>query len=136
MSSQQRREWAYWLTLAFRLERESRRAINGLVLTADRRAQLGLLDLVRMNPEARPRDIEKYAPTLDRLLEADGKVSAQAFVIDRMLSLGCRLIPITDRLVILGEDNGPRRTPRPARACASAPARKRELHERAEDLAR
>lgn len=97
MSSQQRREWAYWLTVAFRLEGEPRRAINGLVLTADRKAQLGLLDLVRMLPEARPRDIEKYAPTLDRLLEAEGKVTAQAFVIDRMLSLGCRLIPITDR---------------------------------------
>jgi predicted Rossmann fold nucleotide-binding protein DprA/Smf involved in DNA uptake len=101
------------LTLAFRLERESRRAINGLVLTADRRAQLGLLDLVRMNPEARPRDIEKYAPTLDRLLEADGKVSAQAFVIDRMLSLGCRLIPITDRMYPphLAHRLGPDRAP-------------------------
>ncbi len=37
MNAQQRREWAYWLTLAFRLEGEPRRAINGLVLTADRR---------------------------------------------------------------------------------------------------
>jgi predicted Rossmann fold nucleotide-binding protein DprA/Smf involved in DNA uptake len=97
MTIQQRREWAYWLTLAFRLERESRRTINGLVLTADRKVQLGLLDLVRMTPADRPREIEKYAATLDRLLEADGKVSAQAFVIDRLLSMGCRLVPITDR---------------------------------------
>jgi hypothetical protein len=97
MNAQQRREWAYWLTLAFRLEREPRRSINGLVLTADRKARLGLLDLVRMSPEARPHDIEKFAPTLDRLLEAEGKVSAQAFVIDRMMSFGCRLIPITDQ---------------------------------------
>lgn len=97
MNSQQRREWAYWLTLAFRLNGEPRRAINGLALTADRKANLGLLDLVRMAPETRPRDIEKYAPTLDRLLEAEGKVTAQAFVIDRLLSLGCRLVPITDR---------------------------------------
>ena len=94
-------ELACWivegLTLAFRLERESRRTINGLVLTADRKAQLGLLDLVRMTPADRPREIEKYATTLDRLLEAEGKVSAQAFVIDRVLSMGCRLVPITDR---------------------------------------
>jgi hypothetical protein len=95
--SSQRREWAYWLTLAFRLEGEARRAINGLVLTADRKSQKALLDLVRMAPDARPREIDKYASTLDRLIEAEGKVTAQAFVIDRMLSLGCRLIPITDR---------------------------------------
>jgi predicted Rossmann fold nucleotide-binding protein DprA/Smf involved in DNA uptake len=50
-----------------------------------------------MTPEARPQGIEKFAPTLDRLLGAEGKVSAQAFVIDRMMSLGCRLIPITDQ---------------------------------------
>jgi predicted Rossmann fold nucleotide-binding protein DprA/Smf involved in DNA uptake len=97
ITSQQRREWAYWLTLAFRLEGEPRRTINGLVLTADRKLQLGLVDLVRMERGARPREIEKYAATLDRLLEAEGKVTAQAFAIDRVLSLGCRLVPITDR---------------------------------------
>lgn len=66
------------------------------MLTADRKAKLSLLDLVRMEPAARPQEIEKYAPTLERLLEAEGKVSAQAFVIDRLLSMGCRLVPITD----------------------------------------
>jgi predicted Rossmann fold nucleotide-binding protein DprA/Smf involved in DNA uptake len=97
MNVQQRREWAYWLTLAFRLDGEPRRAINGLVLTADRRFQLSLLDLVRLTPEARPTELNKYEHTLDRLFESEGKVTAQAFVIDRMLSLGCRLVPITDR---------------------------------------
>jgi hypothetical protein len=113
MSAQQRREWAYWLTLAFRLEGETRRSINGLVLTADRKARLGLLDLVRLNPEGRPRDIEKYLHTLDRLLEAEGKVTAQAFVLDRMLSLGCRLVPITDRTYPphLAHRIGPERAP-------------------------
>lgn len=95
MTPQERREWAYWLTLAFRLEREPRRAINGLVLTADRKAQLRLLDLVRMSPEQRPPEIAKYASTLDRLLEAEGKVSAQAFVIDQVLSVGGRIVPIS-----------------------------------------
>ena len=38
MTRAQRQELAYWLTLAFRLEREPRRAINGLVLTAARRS--------------------------------------------------------------------------------------------------
>jgi predicted Rossmann fold nucleotide-binding protein DprA/Smf involved in DNA uptake len=113
MNVQQRREWAYWLTLAFRLEGETRRSINGLVLTADRKVQLGLLDLVRLNPEGRPRDIEKYSPTLDRLLEAEGKVTAQAFVIDRLVSLGCRLVPITDRTYPphLAHRIGPERAP-------------------------
>jgi hypothetical protein len=97
MNARLRREWSYWLTLAFRLEREPRRAINGLVLTADRKAGLGLVDLVRLDLGARPKDIEKYTPTLERLLEADGKVTAQAFVVDRLLSLRGRLIPITDR---------------------------------------
>jgi predicted Rossmann fold nucleotide-binding protein DprA/Smf involved in DNA uptake len=97
ITPQQRREWAYWLTLAFRLEGEPRRALNGLVLTADRKLQLGLVDLVRMDRSARPREIERYASTLDRLLEAEGKVTAQAFAIDRILSLGCRVVPITAR---------------------------------------
>lgn len=97
MNSNQRREWAYWLTLAFRLDGEPRRSINGLVLTADRKNQLSLVDVVRMSPEQRPRELEKYSATLDRLLEAEGKVTAQAFLVDRLLSLGCRLVPITDK---------------------------------------
>jgi len=41
MTGHERREMAYWLTLAFLLEREPRRGINGLVLTADRKAHFG-----------------------------------------------------------------------------------------------
>ena len=46
MTQRTPQELAYWLTLAFRLEGVPRRTINGLVLTADRRARLGLLDLL------------------------------------------------------------------------------------------
>src|SRR5260370_28095667 len=67
-----------------------------MVLTADRRANLGLLDLVRLAPEQRPPDIIRYASVLDHLLEVEGKVSAQAFVLDRLLSVGGQLVPITD----------------------------------------
>jgi len=95
--TQPRQELAYWLTLAFRLEREPRRSINGLVLTADRRAELRLLDLVRMEPHERPAVLGKYVATLDRLLDAEGKVSAQAFVVERLLSMGAVVVPITDR---------------------------------------
>jgi DNA recombination-mediator protein A len=113
VNHQDRRSMAYWLTLAFRLEREPRRAINGLVLTADRKTRLGLIDLVRMNATERPAEIAKYAPTLDRLLEAEGKVSAQAFVVDRLLSLGCQVIPITDPMYPphLARRIGPDRSP-------------------------
>jgi len=96
VSLHERREMAYWMTLAFRLEGQSRRAINGLVLTADRKKQLGLLDLVRMNSHERPAEILRFASTLDQLLEAEGRVSAQAFLVDRLLSMGCRIVPITD----------------------------------------
>jgi predicted Rossmann fold nucleotide-binding protein DprA/Smf involved in DNA uptake len=95
--TQERRELAYWLTLAFRLERVPRRSINGLVLTADRRAGLGLLDLVRMEPEVRPSVLARYAATLDQLVAAEGKVSAQAFLVERILSMGAHVVPITDR---------------------------------------
>lgn len=113
MNRQERRDIAYWLTLAFRLEREPRRAINGLVLTADRKAHLGLLDLVRMSPDERPTEIVKFASTLDRLLEAEGKVSAQAFVIDRLVSMGCQVVPITDKSYPphLAHRVGPERAP-------------------------
>jgi hypothetical protein len=91
-----RQELAYWLTLAFRLEREPRRATNGLVLTAARRLELSLLDLVRMDPSKRPADLQRYAPTLDRLIDAEGKVSAQAFLVERTLAMGGHIVPITD----------------------------------------
>jgi len=113
MTGHERREMAYWLTLAFLLEREPRRGINGLVLTADRKAHLRLLDLVRMDSGARPPDIARYASTLDHLLEAEGKVSAQAFIIDRLLSMGGRLVPITDPMYPphLAHRFGPERSP-------------------------
>lgn len=96
MTRNERREMAYWLTLAFRLEKEPRRAINALVLTADRKLGLRLVDLVRMEPANRPTEIARYGPTLDRLLDAEGKVSAQAFVVDRLIAMGGGLVPITD----------------------------------------
>jgi DNA recombination-mediator protein A len=96
MTRQQRQMLAYWLTLAFRLEREPRRAINGLVLTADRRLGLSLLDLVRMDVAQRPADLARYAATLDRLIDAEANVSAQAFLVERVLAMGGQFVPVTD----------------------------------------
>lgn len=96
MTRAQRQEFAYWLTLAFRLEREPRPAINGLVLTAARRSSLTLLDLVRMEPRDRPAELQRYASTLDRLIDAEAKVSAQAFLVERTLAMGGHIVPITD----------------------------------------
>jgi DNA recombination-mediator protein A len=90
-------ELAYWLTLALRLEGVPRRTINGLVLTADRRASLGLLDLVGLEPDQRPAVIDKYTDALDRLLEAEGRVSAQAFLVERLSAMGAHVVPITDQ---------------------------------------
>jgi DNA processing protein len=94
-SANQRREWACWLTLAFRLERLQRRSINGLVLTADRNLKLGLTALAELEPEALPEPLRKYAEVHRQLFEADGKVSAQAFVVERLLEEGIRVVPIT-----------------------------------------
>lgn len=96
MTPRTSQELAYWLTLALRVEGVSRRAINGLVLTADRLAHLGLLDLVALEPEARPAAIAKHVEALDRLLDAEGRVSAQAFVVGRLSAMGARVVPITD----------------------------------------
>jgi predicted Rossmann fold nucleotide-binding protein DprA/Smf involved in DNA uptake len=91
-----RRELSYWLTFAFRLDREPRRSLNGLVLTADRKLHLGLVDLVRLEPSERPPEIARYESTLDRLLAAEGRVSAQAFVVGKLVASGARVVPITD----------------------------------------
>ena len=113
MSPKERRTLAYWLTLAFRLEREPRPSINGLVLTADRKLGLGLLDLVRMSRDERPPELARYATTLDRLVAAEGRASAQAFLIERLLSTSGRLLPITDPRYPrhLGERLGPASAP-------------------------
>lgn len=97
MTQRTPQELAYWLTLALRLEGIPRRAINGLVLTADRLANLGLLDLVGLEPDQRPAAIDKFTDALDRLLEAEGRVSAQAFVVERLAGMGASVVPITDR---------------------------------------
>jgi hypothetical protein len=97
MTQRTPQELAYWLTLALRLEGVPRRTINGLVLTADRLAKLGLLDLVGLEPDQRPVMIDKFTEALDRLLEAEGRVSAQAFVVERLSAMGARVVPITDQ---------------------------------------
>lgn len=97
MTQRTPQELAYWLTLALRLEGVPRRTINGLVLTADRLTNLGLLDLVVLEPGQRPATIDKFTEALDRLLEAEGRVSAQAFVVERLSAIGARVVPITDR---------------------------------------
>lgn len=94
-SANLRREWACWLTLAFRLERLQRRSINGLVLTADRNLKLGLTALAETEPEALPEPLRRYAEVHRQLFEADGKVSAQAFVVERLLEERILVVPIT-----------------------------------------
>lgn len=97
MTERTPQELAYWLALALRLQGVPRRTINGLVLTADRRASLGLLDLVDLDPGQRPAVIAKHVDALDRLLDAEGRVSAQAFIVERLLAMGAHVVPITDR---------------------------------------
>lgn len=90
-----RREAAYWLTLAFKLEKEPRRHLNGLVLTADRLLKLGLRELIGLESAALPEPLQRYGTVHQRLLEAEGRVSAQAFVVDQLLEEGIALVPIT-----------------------------------------
>jgi len=90
-----RREAAYWLALAFRLEREPRRNLNGLVLTADRLLKLGLSALVELEPGDLPEPLRRYAEVHQRLIDAEGKVSAQAFVVDQLQEEGIQIVPIT-----------------------------------------
>jgi hypothetical protein len=90
-----RQESAYWLAFAFHLEGEKVQNKNGLVLTADRRESLGLLDLVMLDPADLPNSVQRYAATHERLLQAEGRVSAQAFVVDQLQEAGVVLLPIT-----------------------------------------
>jgi hypothetical protein len=90
-----RLEAAYWLALAFRLEREPRRNLNGLVLTADRLLKLGLSALVELEPGQLPEPLRRYAEVHQRLIDAEGKVSAQAFVVDQLVDEGIQVVPIT-----------------------------------------
>ncbi len=95
MTSVDRTEAAYWLTLTFKLEGERRRDRNGLVLTANRRLGLGLLDLVQLNPASLPEPLHRFRPTLERLQAAEAYVSGMAFLVDELAERGVDLIPIT-----------------------------------------
>jgi hypothetical protein len=90
-----RREIAYWFTLAFHLGRVAPRLRNGLVLTADRKERLGLLDLVRIETKDLPASLRPFAEAHEKLLAAEGHVSAQAFVASDFLAKGFRILPIT-----------------------------------------
>lgn len=95
MTSIDRREFAYWLALAFHLPRERVHDRNMLVLEAARAAKLSLLELVACDTEELPASLQAWAPLHARLLEAEGRVSAQAFVVDRMAQAKLALLPIT-----------------------------------------
>ncbi|MCA9640100.1 MAG: hypothetical protein KC492_05370, partial [Myxococcales bacterium] len=94
MSSLDRRELPYWLTLAFHLSGARVRDKNSLVLEAAK-AGLGLLDLVARDIEERPDSLQAWAPLHERLLAAEGRASAQAFVVDRMAQAKLELVPLT-----------------------------------------
>jgi len=88
-------EAAYWLTLAFQLKGTKPRDRNGLVLTADRRHELGLLDLIRVETADLPEGLSSYASVHEALLQADGRVSAQAFLVQALREEGARIVPVT-----------------------------------------
>lgn len=89
------RELAYWLALAFHLPRARVRDKNLLVLHAARDPKLSLLELVARETEALPESLRAWASTHASLLEAEGRVSAQAFLVDRFAQAGFGLLPIT-----------------------------------------
>jgi DNA processing protein len=89
------RELAYWLALAFHLPRARVRDKNLLVLQAANDAKLSLLDLAARETEALPASLQSWTSIHASLLEAEGRVSAQAFLVDRLLHAGFRLLPIT-----------------------------------------
>lgn len=89
-----RRETAYWLTLAFHTDAQTRQR-NGLVLTADRRAKLGMMDLLKIGTEDLPQSLLKYGEVHRQLLSLEGRTSAQAFLVDQILEQGVTVVPIT-----------------------------------------
>lgn len=91
-----RREAAYWLTLAFHLGVRQRRDLNGLALLGARKHGLGLEDLVRLDPQELPGDLQRFSEIHRLLIAAEGRASAQAFVIDRLAERGFVVLPITD----------------------------------------
>lgn len=93
--TKERREAAYWLALAFQLKGESARARNGLVLNADRRERLGLLDLMDLDSDRLPAPLQPFASTHRHLREAEGRVSAQAFLVQRLRDAGVAVVPVT-----------------------------------------
>ncbi|PRP93058.1 hypothetical protein ENSA5_45500 [Enhygromyxa salina] len=95
MKSIDRRELAYWLALAFHLPRARVRDKNALVLRAAHDAGLSLLELIALETEELPAPLRSLAPLHARLLEAEGRVSAQAFVVDRLAQGELELVPVT-----------------------------------------
>ncbi|MDC0674764.1 DNA-processing protein DprA [Nannocystis radixulma] len=92
-----RREAAYWLALTF-YTGEQVRLRNGLVLTADRRLQLGLMDLLQLPPGELPAILSKYADVHRQFLELDGRASAQAFLVEQLLERRISIVPVTSSL--------------------------------------
>ena len=92
-----RREAAYWLTLTF-YTGEQVRLRNGLVLTADRRLQLGLMDLLQIPPSQLPAILSRYADVHRQLLDLDGRASAQAFLVEQLLERRISIVPVTSSL--------------------------------------
>lgn len=89
------RELAYWLALAFHLPRARVRDKNLLVLRAANDAKLSLLELAARETEELPDVLRPWAPIHTSLLEAEGRVSAQAFLVDRLTQAKLGLLPIT-----------------------------------------
>jgi len=94
--SRRRQELAYWLTLGFQLKGERTRMKNGLVLEADRRERLSLLDVVELEPEALPERLRPFAALHERLRDAAGRASAQAFLVQQLVESDVTVVPVTD----------------------------------------
>lgn len=95
MKSVARQELAYWLALSFHLPKARVRDKNLLVQQAASDAKLSLLELVARETAALPESLRPWAPIHASLLEAEGRVSAQAFLVDRLMQAKFALLPIT-----------------------------------------